>query len=372
MRKLLIITALYTGHGHKSISDALEERLAAYPDLETLSIDGFDLMSKFQQVCAEKTYGPITRLPGKAWQLNYAAGMKLQTPVRIAIASMIRHHLEELILDFRPDCILTVHPVFIGSVIDVVEGMGLNIPVIAHEADLIDIANFWFDKRISLVLAPSKESYDCTVEHGVDPKRVRQVGFPVRKRFMDLRGVEKPKHEGVNITIMSGSEGSGLISTVTHQLLRGTDAHINVICGRNKALRQKIRKAYGKRYFGRIRVLGFVENIQDIMMDSDVLIMRASPNSVLEAVALNIPVILFGQLAGQELHNPQLMEAHGIAAYCPEPDKLPAKIQTLFADNGALAKKMQACQRAYMPGDAAADTARLLDEVVVAYDWPKP
>ena len=46
MRRLLIFTAEYTGHGHKSISDALMERLKNYPDIEILTIDGFDLMNK--------------------------------------------------------------------------------------------------------------------------------------------------------------------------------------------------------------------------------------------------------------------------------------------------------------------------------------
>ena len=39
MRKLLIITSMYTGHGHKSIAEALAERLSAYDDIEIKIID---------------------------------------------------------------------------------------------------------------------------------------------------------------------------------------------------------------------------------------------------------------------------------------------------------------------------------------------
>ena len=46
MRRLLIISAEFTGHGHKSISDSLMERLAIYKDLEVRTIDGFDLMTR--------------------------------------------------------------------------------------------------------------------------------------------------------------------------------------------------------------------------------------------------------------------------------------------------------------------------------------
>ena len=132
MRRLLILTAEFTGHGHKSISDALIERLRKYGDIEIKVIDGFDLMNKTQKVLAEKTYGPITRLPGKAWEWNYLAGVRLQEPVQKAVDYMIRARFQALIYEFRPDCILSVHPVFLGSILDLLEEMGLPIPLIAH------------------------------------------------------------------------------------------------------------------------------------------------------------------------------------------------------------------------------------------------
>lgn len=371
MRRLLIFTAVYTGHGHKSISDALNERLKRYEDIEVMTIDGFDLMTKMQKICAEKTYGPITRLPGKAWALNYAAGMYFMEPVQHAIAAMIRTRFEKLIREFRPDCILSVHPMFLGSILDLLEEMHLSIPVVAHEADLIDIALYWFDKRLSLVLAPSKESYDCTIRHGVDPSKVRQVGFPVRSRFTGLaQSANAHKNEKLTITVMSGSEGSGTLRSVVRSLLSGTDANVNVICGRNKAIRKKLRKAFVKKYYGRINAMGFVEKIQDVMCESDILVMRASPNSVLEAVALNKPIILFGQLAGQELHNPDMLQSHGVAVYCPEPERLPACIAELTANNGAGIERMRECQRKFAPTDAAEETAKLLNEYIVPYVWP--
>ena len=369
MRRLLIITAEFTGHGHKSISDALRERLAVYEDLQVMTIDGFDLMTKVQKVCTEKSYGPITRLPSKAWEWNYAVGMKLREPVQRAIVMMIRHKFERLLQDFRPDCILSVHPIFLGSILDILEDMNLKIPLVAHEADLIDIALMWFDPRIALVLAPSQEAYDTTVAHGVAPERVRKVGFPVRSRFMGLANAADERREGpMTITVMSGSEGSGMIRAVARELLRGTNAHVNVICGRNKALYKKLRKALSRQYHGRVNVMSFVEKIQDIMCASDILIMRASPNSVMEAVALNKPVILFGQLAGQELHNPEMLQSHGLAVYCPNPEGLPQCIAELTKDNGAGIARMRAAQRAYMPGDVAADTARLLNDFIRSLD----
>ncbi|MBR6221592.1 MAG: hypothetical protein IKQ80_13585 [Clostridia bacterium] len=366
MRKLLILSALFTGHGHKSVADALEERLAVYDDIEVKTIDGFSLMNRVEQYMAEYTYGPITRMPGKAWEWNYAAGKALLKPLTRLVASVIKARLLALLYEFRPDAILTVHPIFVGTVLDVLQEAGLNIPFYAHEVDLVDIAEFWFDPRIDLTFAPSREAYDYTIAHGVDPEKVIQVGFPVRKRFMD---VPRPApHEGTVITVMSGSEGSGIMRTVTRILLRHTDAHVNVICGRNKKLRKKLREGFAKKYHGRLNAMGFVEDVQNVMAGSDVLIMRASPNAAMEAVVLNVPLILFGQLAGQEQHNPDLLEAHGVAKYCPTPEDLPACLDALFADDRAQIRQMRAAQRAYVPTDVAAETAKLLNDIIKPLD----
>ncbi|MBE5807990.1 MAG: glycosyltransferase [Clostridiales bacterium] len=360
MYKLLIITALYTGHGHKSISDALEERFRAYPDVNILTIDGFDLMDKPLQIFAERTYGPITRMPAKTWQINYALGTRYGKSVQMMVAAAIRARFHALIRDFQPDAVLSVHPIFLASIASLLEEIDSPIPLLAHEADLIDIASFWFDSRIRLLMCPSEESLKSSLEGGVDPQRAVQVGFPVRERFMGYRDRDMSLKDPVTVTIMSGSEGSGEIAKVARELLKSTNAKINVICGRNKALRNKIKKALVSQYYGRVNVMGFVENIQEIMIASDVLVMRASPNSVMEAVALNIPVVVFGQLAGQELHNPDMMQRHGLIAYCPDPAQLARRVNELTANGGAAMEDMRRAQRAYMPGDAAKDTVALI------------
>ena len=362
MRRLLIITSMYTGHGHKSIAEALAERLSAYDDIEVRIIDGFALMNRFEQYMAEYTYGPITRMPGKAWEWNFLAGQSLRKPVTTAVASMIRAKLLALLDSFRPDAILSAHPIFLASVLDVMDDAGLKIPLIAHEVDLVDITEYWYDPRIYRVLAPSREAYECTVAHVDNADRVIEVGFPVRSRFMNV--TPPAPHEGTVITVMSGSEGSGIVRAVAHILLLRTDAHVNVVCGRNKKLRKKLKKDFGEQYHGRLTVMGFVDDIQDVMAGSDILVLRASPNAALEAVVLNVPVILFGQLAGQEQHNPDILQAHGVAKYCPVPEALPECIRSLYDNDGAEMRAMRQAQRAYAPVDSAAETAKLLDSLI--------
>ena len=41
MKKILLVTSVYTGAGHKSISDSLLEQFAKLPDVQVQVIDGF-------------------------------------------------------------------------------------------------------------------------------------------------------------------------------------------------------------------------------------------------------------------------------------------------------------------------------------------
>ena len=122
------------------------------------------------------------------------------------------------------------------------------------------------------------------------------------------------------------------------------------------------------RYRGRLNAMGFVDDIQNVMLNSDLLVMRASPNSVMEAVALNKPVILFGQLAGQEF-------AQSADAGRARPRGILSGAQAPAGMRGEARRRRRRGDRAdarqparLRAGDAAADTAKLIDEFVRPLD----
>ena len=70
MKKILLITAMYTGYGHKSISDSLVEQFKEIPDLEVRVIDGFELLGPYGPRMS-KIYGVTTRYASGLWKLSY-------------------------------------------------------------------------------------------------------------------------------------------------------------------------------------------------------------------------------------------------------------------------------------------------------------
>ena len=358
MKKILVMTSHNTGSGHKSVSEALCEKLSGYDEIEVRAVNGFSLMGTLQQRMAENSYGPITRLPGRFWELNYAVGEFLRWPVTVSVTAMIQKKFLNLLKEFRPDLIVSTHPMFQSSVLDILAKERLSIPFVAHEVDLIDMPDYWFDRRTDLFLAPTEEAYRYTIEHGIPEEKVVRVCFPVRKRFLTVSAPEF--HEGKVITVMSGAEASGRIEPLVRELLEHTDARINVVCARNRHLYLRLKKSLQTVYPQRLNLLEYVDNIQVVMLGSDLLVMRASPNSVMEAIHLNIPIILFGKMAGQEIHNPEMLEAHALAKYMPDMNLLSDIVRMYLENDGKVADAMKEAQRKYLVEDTAQDSAELL------------
>ena len=69
-KRILIISSNFTGHGHKSICEALVEQLSTHPDTVVHVVDGFSLIGE-AGIRASKLYGPLTRNAQDLWKLSY-------------------------------------------------------------------------------------------------------------------------------------------------------------------------------------------------------------------------------------------------------------------------------------------------------------
>lgn len=355
MIKILLVTSVYTGHGHKSISDALMEQFRQRSDVQVEVIDGFELMGEIG-VQSSKLYGIVTRRARAVWKMAWNITMA-QTPRFTTMAHLGNRRFTDYIRNFHPDLILTVHPMFNGTLTRMLEFHGLDIPVVVLQADLINIHKAWCNPRARMTICPTREAYDCSVRRGMPPEKLKVLGFPTRARFCDAaRAAEPAEYDGarpLRCLMMSGGEGSGNLKAYAEAILGATNAHLTIICGRNKKLRKQLRTGLSAKYGERINVLGFVTDVEKEMLDSDLMIARGSPNSMLEAVVMNVPLIITGALPGQERDNPLLMLNYNLGVISESPEDVPLIIRDLLYNDGARLKEIRKAQRAYRNFDNA-------------------
>ncbi len=369
MKKVMILMSAYTGHGHKSITDSLVEQFAAYPDVEVEVVEGFALIGR-AAISSAKMYGPVTRNAQDLWKFTYLMSQQTSSVIADLLGTMIHDRLMKKLMFFHPDLIVCVHSLFNGSVLNVLEQYHLPIPQVTLQADIVNIHPSWCDERNYMTLCPTDEALEASLKLGMPREKLRRCGFPSRARFCDAaRKHERRPYDGnrpLNCLLMSGGEGSGNLRRYAVEMLNHFTCNVTIICGRNERMKAMLEDTMVPKYGGRVRILGFCDNVQDYMLESDLMIARGSPNTLFEAIVCNVPVMITGALPGQEANNPQLMMEHGLGVVCKSPEQVAPLVSSLITHNGARLNQIAEAQRAYRNLDSAKEIVEYL------YSVPNP
>ena len=336
---IVFLSAEDTGQGHKSITKALvEQAREQYPGLKITVMDGFSLGGKFMDLMG-RLYNPIIinfpALWGFLYQIaNRYPGM-INTFVTKSIEQELIHRLEEI----KPDVIVPVHAVFISAVLNVLERENVSIPVIPLIADLDNVSSMWADKRSAYTMCPSVESKRTMLSLGLPEEKLQLVDFPVREDFCEPfpaapRDADQISKNGASVLLVNGSQGSKRIMSIVQNILDHSSCRITVLAGSKVSLKEELEKEFGDTPGHRIRVHGFTKDMKRYMTEADILIVRGSPNVVMEAVNLCKPIIVVDALRGQEEKNPEYVRHHNLGVVCMDPQKVPDAISDLLAQNG--------------------------------------
>lgn len=356
-KNILIISSNFTGHGHKSITEALSEQFALFPDVNIHVVDGFSLSGGFG-LRVGKLYGSVTRNAKEVWKMIWDISMKKPSLLVELTELTVRDSFLKLLKQVNPDVIITVHPSFNGSIINILEEYNIKIPFISIIADLVSISPLWADPRADYTLCPTMESkYKC-LEFGVSESRLKVTGFPVRSRFCEHISQQPVNRDYDNSRplecfIMSGGEGSGNMTSIAKILLNHFNCNIKIVTGRNAYLKKKLEITLQDKYQDRVQILGFTENIQELMLTSDIAFTRGSPNVMMEAVMCNVPLVITGALPGQEEGNPAYALKYNLGVVCKDLRKLRGVVNELLADNAHKLNQIKKSQREYRNPDAA-------------------
>jgi processive 1,2-diacylglycerol beta-glucosyltransferase len=154
---------------------------------------------------------------------------------------------------------------------------------------------------------------------------------------------------------MSGGEGVGNMSKIAKILLDNFNCTVKIVAGRNMALRKKLENSLVEIYGDKVQIYGFTENIQDLMLASDIAFTRGSPNVMMEAISCNIPLILTGALPGQEQGNPEYAEKHNLGVVCTDIKRIKATIDNLLENNAKNLTLIKKSQKNYANSNVAKD-----------------
>jgi 1,2-diacylglycerol 3-beta-galactosyltransferase len=276
--------------------------------------------------------------------------------------------------DQPPAGIVSFHPLTNHVTVETLEQLNLHIPFVTVITDMIEVHRFWMTRQADVVVVPSAEARQLCISKGLDPRRVHVAGLPVGPRFTGpLHGLEKKQlrqrlglADETTLLLVSGGEGSGRLAAQARALDRaGLGLQLVVICGRNEKLHRKLEAASWK---GHVHVLGFVENMPDLMQAADAIVTKAGPGTISEALISGLPIFLTGYVPGQEEGNVKFVTGQGVGYYTPRVRKLVKLVRDSLVADHAEFERMHG--RAEVVGRVRAATE--IAQLIVAAVEPPP
>jgi processive 1,2-diacylglycerol beta-glucosyltransferase len=370
-KKVLIISSDNTGHGHKSITESLCEKIGNDHKIEVHVVDGFSLGGN-PLLNIGKSYGPITRKSENLWEMVFNFSAENPSFINRFIEILIKNNFLKLLDEVKPDIILSVHPNFNGSILNILEKQSIKIPFITLIADLVNISPLWADKRADYVISPTIEARDKCIEYGVPAENIKVLGFPVRSRFFRNNANLKVGYiDGTPLKclIMSGGEGVGNMKEIAEILLDHFDCEVKIVAGRNVKLKATLENLLKNKYGDKVEIYGFIKNIQELMFESDIAFTRGSPNVMFEAFSSNTPIIITGALPGQEADNPAFAEKFNLGVVCSDIKEIQPTITQLLENDAEKLKSILNSQRKFIKPQAAEEIIQFILSIENVLEW---
>ncbi len=372
------ILVLYsdTGGGHRASAKALQEALHALdPAAEVKLAD--PLMEHGPAMLRRLTslYSPLIRRSRPVWGAVYH-GANLR-PAFAALRGIFGPQLRRVIMhqlrEHDPDLVLSVHPLVNHVAWAAIQRSGRRRGLMVVVTDLVEFHRGWAFPRADLVVVPTEAAAKAVRKWRVPAERVKLFGLPVSLRFRPPAPGERQafrrafglEEDRFTVLVSGGGEGSGgLLKLVRALAWRQHPWQVLVVCGRN----DKLRRRLGRLQFGTgTRILGFVDNMPELMRAADLVVTKAGPGAIGEALATGLPLVITSYLPGQETANVEFVRKSGIGTYAPQPAALLEAVSHLASDNAAPARAMAERATAMSHPYASLDIAREALEIASRY-----
>jgi 1,2-diacylglycerol 3-beta-galactosyltransferase len=389
-RKVLFLIA-DTGAGHRSAANAIYHAMgqladAASPaplgDWEADIIDVFVECSRFPLRNGVFLYGPAIkyspRLYGRFFRMTNTTP-RYRMAIRLA-RPFVRQGLIRLFQQTEPDVVVSVHPLLNHITLQVLRDLDVTVPLVTVVTDLIDLHCSWTAPGVAACVVPTETAARLAVRAGVPPRRVHLLGMPIHPKFAlppageraALRAKLGLATERPVVLLVGGGEGAiGLAAAATALGHSDLDAQLVVVTGRNRRLLARLERERGG-FCAPAQLLGFVQNMPDLMRAADLVVTKAGPGTIMEAAACGLPIVLTGAVPGQEEGNVAFVVENGLGVLAPSPGAVVAAVRACLANGGASLRAMRANAARVSRPAASRDIAALVRAQIPPPGAPSP
>lgn len=342
-RKKVLITYATYGSGHKTVANYIYDYLINHSNYEVKIIDLMDyenivgLISKkaFDQNFKSKISSLIfsvfyTLFDNKPATIPYR---------QITTAIFKNKKLKEDIVKFNPDLLISTH--FFGHI---VLGM-LNKKKLTDTKIISIITDYkshemWLkdERSLDAIIVSNDIVKNELIEQKIDSKKIYSYGIPIKENFSNITNIEKIKEKyKVNnnkktfLFFAGGSAGSSFSYRYFKRLLEEEfDINIIYVCGKNENLKKKAEKLVKSYKYKNVYVLGFSNEVNNLLSISDIVITKPGGISITECLEVKKPMLLIPGNGGNEIYNANFVCKNGYGLNCITPRRLVKNIHKVL------------------------------------------
>jgi processive 1,2-diacylglycerol beta-glucosyltransferase len=278
-------------------------------------------------------------------------------------------NLRALILSERPDVVVCTHAFPCGAMAEYKRLYADAPPVVGIVTDFA-VHAFWVHANVDAYVVATEAMREAMVARGIDAERISAIGIPVRPEFAPTSEPRDALRERLNlprdrqlVLMMGGGLGIGPLERMMRALESVASAPAAVvITGSNARVERRVLAAAEEVGYP-VRALRFVDNVYDYMHAADVFVTKPGGLSTAEALAAQVPMVLYKPLPGQEERNARVLSEAGAAIRARTIQELPTALTSVLTSPQRRSRMVAAARRLGRPnaaGEAASMIARLL------------
>ena len=354
----VLITYASAGAGHRRAAEAVYDYLKDNrKDLQLELVDILVFANPFLRFCYNWGYQFLVHYAVWLWgfffwMTEFRLTRWLSRKSSIFVNYLGCHKFVSFLIKEKFDFIISTH--FLNS--ELAANLKLKNRIKSKLITVITdfgVHPFWVSSGTDLYIAASGLTKDRLLNVGIKEQEIKVFGIPFSPSFTKVQNREQLAAKfGIDankftVLVMTGSFGSGPLKGIAQSLCN--DTQVLVVCAKNKILFNLLQKKNLKN----VKVFGFVNNAEELMAVSDVIITKPGGSSIAELLGMGLLPVFVAAIPGQEQENIKVLAAYGLG-FAPKNIKQikelvldlknnPQKLQSLKI-NIAVVAKPSACQ----------------------------
>jgi processive 1,2-diacylglycerol beta-glucosyltransferase len=320
-QKILLLSGAL-GDGHKQAAKAILEATRLYrPDVEVEVVDFMEWthphLHQVGKFCYIQWLKAFPSLYGYLFDMTRDDNTLSMLFKRLRSFSLDR--MCKLLDEVKPTVVVSTFPSAAAAMSNL-KARGLtDVPTVTVITDHTD-HSYWLHPYTDQYIVGSDFVRQALLRQHISDSQIAVTGIPIRLSYSEVFERDRLRDQyGLDRdlpTVLAMGGGLGMIGKEFISMLKSDEvlapAQFIIVCGHNWKLQQQLVEEL-KDSKHKVLITGFVDHVHELMALSDLILTKPGGLTTSEALAMELPMLLYKPLPGQEQDNAAYLVRIGVA-----------------------------------------------------------